>query len=82
MAKVHDLTRGQTKLIDWGVGDYTLHDYGRGKIEVGVIARDGRIFGVSEQDVPAFVKSRINWLYPGLYDGLQQCVVDKVLAEW
>lgn len=53
--KIHDFTSGQTELIDWSVGDYTIHDYGRGSLEVGLIMEDGRIHGIKDELVPAEV---------------------------
>ena len=53
--KIHDFTQGSTNLIDWKPGDYTVHDYGRGSLEVGIIMDNGRIYGISDEIVPAEV---------------------------
>lgn len=82
MKKIHNLTKSQSQLINWNPGDYTLHNYGRGKIEVGVITATGRIFGVADEDVPAFVNAKINFLFPDLYQGINECVAEKVRNEW
>ena len=53
--KIHDFTQGSTDLIDWNPGDYTVHDYGRGSLEVGIIMHNGRIYGIADEIVPAEV---------------------------
>lgn len=60
--KIHDFTQGQTELINWRVGDYTIHDYGRGDLEVGLIMDDGRIHGIKDELVPAEVWDYIDGL--------------------
>ena len=49
--KIHDFKQGSTALIDWNPGDYTVHDYGRGGLEVGIIMDNGRIYGIADEIV-------------------------------